>query len=232
MRYARKKTRNYKWTRMNTSKRIDELSIAGRASCDAALAPHRISLRHSARRQGLRPQSIRRGGQRGVQKGCPPGTRASRPHHVRHVLGHLRHRVRPVTAPWASSGLASAAHAERPAACLQRPADAPRPPARNKDAGGTPALPGGPALRAARHPSNFTLQTSPFPLHPSNFFLQTSNFRAAAAPSAHRGIEPIGMPLSPGPEAGCPESIDWGGSACGPADRGPVRSGRSETPTG
>ena len=31
----------------------------------------------------------------------------------------------------------------RVAACRQRRADAPRPPARNKDAGGTPALPGG-----------------------------------------------------------------------------------------
>ena len=73
-----------------------------------------------------------------------PGTRASRPHHVRHSLGHLRHLVRPVTARWACSGLARAVHSERPAACLQPPADAPRPPARNRVAGGTPALPGGP----------------------------------------------------------------------------------------
>ena len=77
---------------------------------------------------------------------CPPGTRASRPHQVRHGLGHLRHLVRPVTAPWASSGLAIAVHANGHAAYLQTPARAPRPPARNKVAGGTPALPGGTPL--------------------------------------------------------------------------------------
>ncbi len=38
---------------------------------------------------------------------------------------------------------AMAVHAGRVAACRQRRADAPRPPARNKVAGGTPAFPGG-----------------------------------------------------------------------------------------
>ena len=62
---------------------------------------------------------------------------------VRHGFTRLRRLHRPATAPWVSLGLAIAVHAQRHAACLERPTDAPRPPARNKVAGGTPAFPGG-----------------------------------------------------------------------------------------
>ena len=62
---------------------------------------------------------------------------------ARHSVGRLRHLDRPATGPCLSFGLANAVHAGRVAACRQRCADAPPPPARNKDAGGTPAFPGG-----------------------------------------------------------------------------------------
>ena len=42
-----------------------------------------------------------------------PGARASRPHHVRHSLGPLRHSDCPETAPWVSFGLAVEVAAER-----------------------------------------------------------------------------------------------------------------------
>ena len=58
-------------------------------------------------------------------------------------LGRLRHWDGTLTGPYRSFGLAHAVHAGRVAACRQRCADAPPPPARNKDAGETPAFPGG-----------------------------------------------------------------------------------------
>ncbi len=71
-----------------------------------------------------------------------PGTRASRPHMAWRSLGHRRHWDRTVTEPCLSFGLANAVHAGRVAACRQPCADAPPPPARSKDAGETPAVPG------------------------------------------------------------------------------------------
>ena len=62
---------------------------------------------------------------------------------ARHSLGRLRRRDGTATGPCRSFGLAIAVHAGRVAACRQRRADAPSPPARNKVAGGTPAFPGG-----------------------------------------------------------------------------------------
>ena len=72
-----------------------------------------------------------------------PGTRASRPHISPARLGRLRRWDGTATGPCPSFGLAIAVHADRVAACRQRRADAPSPPARNKVAGGTPAFPGG-----------------------------------------------------------------------------------------
>ena len=62
---------------------------------------------------------------------------------ARHSLGHLRRRDGTVAGPCLSFELANAVHAGRMAACRQRCADAPPPPARNKVAGETPAFPGG-----------------------------------------------------------------------------------------
>ena len=62
---------------------------------------------------------------------------------VGHSLAGVRDWERPATAPWVSLGLAVAFHAERPAAGPQGRSNAPRPPPRNKDAGETPAFPGG-----------------------------------------------------------------------------------------
>ena len=75
--------------------------------------------------------------------GCPPGNAGVPPAPFPARPCPLRHTDRPGTAPWIRVGLAIAVHAKGPVACLQRPADAPQPPARHKDAGGTPALPGG-----------------------------------------------------------------------------------------
>ncbi len=71
-----------------------------------------------------------------------PGTRASRPHMAWRSLGHRRRRDGTVTGPCLSFGPANAVHAGGVAACRQRCADAPPPPARNKVAGETPAFPG------------------------------------------------------------------------------------------
>ena len=90
--------------------------ISGKRAYDKAPAGSRRKLRSSFPVNGV--------------ENAHPGARASRPHHVGHSLGPLRHLIRPVPAPWASSGLAGAVHAERPAACLQPPADAPRTPAK------------------------------------------------------------------------------------------------------
>ena len=55
---------------------------------------------------GRSPSSSRRGANAASKRDAHPGTRASRPHHVRHGLGHLRHSDRPGTAPWVCFGLA------------------------------------------------------------------------------------------------------------------------------
>ena len=60
----------------------------------------------------------------------------------RHSLGHLRHSDRPGTAPGVSLGLAVEVHTDRLAAC-QVALTLSDLHIRNKDAGGTPALPGG-----------------------------------------------------------------------------------------
>ena len=62
----------------------------------------------------------------------------------RHSLGHLRHSDRPGTAPGVSLGLAVEVHTDRLAACqVARKLSDLHKGKRNKDAGGTPALPGG-----------------------------------------------------------------------------------------
>ncbi len=62
----------------------------------------------------------------------------------RHSLGHLRHSDRPGTAPGVSLGLAVEVHTDRLAACqVARKLSDHHKGKRNKDAGGTPALPGG-----------------------------------------------------------------------------------------
>ena len=68
------------------------------------------------------------------------GARASRPHNSWHSLGHLRHLDRPASVPGISFGLAVAVTAAVVAAraVALRLSD----PHREKDAGGTPALPG------------------------------------------------------------------------------------------
>ena len=73
---------------------------------------------------------------------APPGARASRPHNDWHGLGHLLHLDRPAAAPWLSFGLAVVVTADVVAACkaARKLSDLH---IRNKDAGGTPALPGG-----------------------------------------------------------------------------------------
>ena len=70
-----------------------------------------------------------------------PGARASRPPKARHSLSHLRHLNRPPTAPWLSFGLAVSVSAGMAAACKVVPMLSGR--KKYKDAGGTPALPGG-----------------------------------------------------------------------------------------
>ena len=98
------------------------------------------------------PSSSRRGANAASKRDAHPGTRASRPHMAWRSLGRLRRRDGTVAGPCPSFGLANAVYAGRVAACRQRCADAPPPPARNKDAGGTPAFPGG-ASPAAGPPS-------------------------------------------------------------------------------
>ena len=62
----------------------------------------------------------------------------------RHSLGHLRHSDRPGTAPGVSLGLAVEVHTDRLAACqVALTLSDLHKGKRNKDAGGTPALPGG-----------------------------------------------------------------------------------------
>ena len=71
-----------------------------------------------------------------------PGARASRPHKVRHSLGSLRHSDRPETAPWLSVWpLRLPPTGRLPSAPGESSATAQG--IRHKDAGGTPALPGG-----------------------------------------------------------------------------------------
>ena len=62
----------------------------------------------------------------------------------RHSLGHLRHSDRPGTAPGVSLGLAVEVHTDRLAGCqVALTLSDLHKGKRNKDAGGTPALPGG-----------------------------------------------------------------------------------------
>ena len=108
---------------------------------------------------------------------APPGARASRPHNIRHSLGHLRHTDRPATAPWVSLGLAIAVHADRVAACnvaltlsdlhqgIRMRAGRPRSRGDHLyhetgtgDRTGTPALPGG-SHRRGGEPQKLSHQT-------------------------------------------------------------------------
>ena len=68
------------------------------------------------------------------------GARASRPHKAWRSLGQLLHLDRPATAPWFSFGLAVAVFANVVAA--RKVALMLNDPQKEKDAGGTPALPG------------------------------------------------------------------------------------------
>ena len=131
-------------------------------------------------RQGLRYP--REGVNEASKRDAPPGARASRPHHVRHGFGPLRHSDRPVTAPWALVGscrCGSRRKARCPACNVPLTLRDLQPGKRLR--AGRPRSRGGRALRAARPPSNFILQTSPssFKLPPSNFKLhgRSSTFR-------------------------------------------------------
>ena len=137
--------------------------MASNVAIRPASAPLRISLRHSARlprlANGLLPHSW---------AGCQscsrfvgwlmahPGRRASRPHMAWRSLDRLRRWDGTVTGPCPSFGLAHAVHAGWVAACRQPCAVAPSPPARNKVAGETPAVPGV-ILEACKRP------LAPFP---------------------------------------------------------------------
>ena len=68
------------------------------------------------------------------------GARASRPHKAWHGLAYLRHLDRPAASPWLSLGPAVTVPADVVAACkvVLKLSD----PHKEKDAGGTPALPG------------------------------------------------------------------------------------------
>ena len=73
------------------------------------------------------------------------GARASRPHKAWRSLGQLLHLDRPATAPWFSFGLAVAVFANVVAArkvALMLSDPQKDDPQKEKDAGGTPALPG------------------------------------------------------------------------------------------
>ena len=69
--------------------------------------------------------------------GVPPAQGLAR-------LGHLRHLDRPAASPWLSLGPAVTVPADVVAACkvVLKLSDPHKEPLRNKDAGGTPALPG------------------------------------------------------------------------------------------
>ena len=142
-----------------------------------------------------------------------PGTRASRPHHT---------PVRPQTSPPPGStgicgvgllGLAIAVHADRSADCLQPHADATSRPARNKVAGGTPALPGGVTPGAPRLPptgstagfalvsptpaqggsDNRALNAAPGPI-PGRDVIHVSGLLWRGCPPGNAGVPPAPLP--------------------------------------
>ena len=89
---------------------------------------------------GCLPATLRRRSTSSSQEyGCGRDARTF----ARHSLDRLRRWDGTAAEPCLSFGLANAVHAGRVAACRQRRAVAPPPPARNKVAGGTPAFPGG-----------------------------------------------------------------------------------------
>ena len=110
---------------------------------------------------------------------------------VRHGLAGVRHWERPATAPWDSLRPAVAFHPKRPAASPQGRSNAPRPPPRNKDAGGTPALPGGTPPPGGSDSRALNQVPCPIPGHDVN---HVCGFWCGGSPPGTAGVPPA--PLS------------------------------------